>query len=153
MVRFGLASCAKQRRLIVRVRPAATPSRRLIMGHYLIEVSYTAESWKSQVATQADVIDRISPLVAECKGSIECLYYAFGDRDLVGVLDFPTPEDAAAFALAVTAAGALTSYVTTPLLTVAQGKAAMKKASAAGKRYQPAVGVSLVEQKRPVKSK
>jgi uncharacterized protein with GYD domain len=123
------------------------------MAHYLIEVSYTSESWSAQVATQADVIDRISPLVTECKGSIECLYYAFGDRDLVGVMDFPHPEDAAAFSLAASSGGSLASIRTTPLLTVAQGKTAMKKASSARKVYAPALAVSVVEQKRPVKAK
>jgi uncharacterized protein with GYD domain len=123
------------------------------MGHYMIELSYTAESWKTQVATQADVIDRITPLVAQCKGTIECIYYAFGDRDLVGVLTFPTPEDAASFGLAATAGGSMTSYRTTPLLTVAQGKASMKKAASAAKAYQPPVDISLVAQRKPVKSK
>ncbi|MDX6287326.1 MAG: hypothetical protein QOG53_2811 [Frankiales bacterium] len=123
------------------------------MGHYMIELSYTAESWKTQVATQADVIDRISPLVAQCKGTIECMYYTFGDRDLIGIMTFPSAEDAAAFGLAATSGGSMTSYRTTPLLTVAQGKTAMKKASAAGKVYAPPVSVSVVEQKRPVRSK
>jgi uncharacterized protein with GYD domain len=123
------------------------------MGHYLIEVAYTSESWKTQVATQADVLDRISPLVAQCKGKIECIYYAFGDRDLVGVMDFPTPEDAAAFSLCASAGGSLSMCRTTPLLTVAQGKTAMKKAAVAGKAYTPATSVSLVEQKRSVRSK
>jgi hypothetical protein len=47
----------------------------------------------------------------------------------------------------------MTMYRTTPLLTVAQGKASMKKASSAAKVYQAPVDISLVEQRRPVKSK
>ena len=125
------------------------------MGHYMIEVGYTSDSWKAQVSTQADVIDRITPLVSQCKGTIESIYYCFGDRDLVGVMTFPTPEDAAAFGLAVAAGGACRLFRTTPLLTVAQGKSAMKKASTAGKQYTPATTstVNLVEQKKPARSK
>jgi len=122
------------------------------MGHYMIEVSYTSDSWKAQVATQADVIDRISPLVAQCKGTIESIYYAFGDRDLVGVMTFPHAEDAAAFSLAVTAGGAVKSIRTTPLMTVAQGKTAMKKASSAAKTYTPAL-VSLLDERPKAKTK
>src|SRR2546423_1702845 len=136
---------AHRRRLATSAPEGGVPSWRRGMGHYMIELSYSPQSWKTQVATQADVIDRITPLVAQCKGTIECLYYAFGDRDLVGILTFPTPEDAAAFGLVATAGGSMTSYRTTPLLTVAQGKASMKKAASAAQVYQPPGDISLVE--------
>ena len=117
------------------------------MAHYLIEVGYTAEAWSAQVEAQANVVDRISPALKACGGRIESIYYAFGDADLVGIMDFKTPEDAAAFALAVTASGALRSYKTTPLLTVEQGIASMKRAAQARKSYTPPLTVSLVGEK------
>ena len=117
------------------------------MGHYLIEVGYTAEAWSAQVEAQSNVVDRITPALKACGGRIESIYYAFGDADLVGIMDFKTPEDAAAFALAVTASGALRSYKTTPLLTVEQGIASMKRAATARKSYTPPLTVSLVEKK------
>src|SRR5436305_7898095 len=94
--------------------------RETAMAHYLIEVGYTPESWSSQIESKANVVDRSSPAVKACKGKIESIYYAFGDADLIGIFDFPTAEDAAAFALAVTSSGALRSYKTTALLTVEQ---------------------------------
>jgi len=117
------------------------------MAHYLIEVGYTSESWSSQVQNQPDVVDRISPALKACGATLESIYYAFGDADLIAIIDFKTPEDAAAFALAVTASGALRSYKTTPLLTVEQGMAAMKRASTVRGKYSPPLTVSLVEQK------
>jgi uncharacterized protein with GYD domain len=122
------------------------------MAHYLIEVGYTAESWSAQIETQANVVDRITPALKACGGKIECIYYAFGDADLVGIMDFKTPEDAAAFALAVTASGALRSYKTTPLLTVEQGVASMKRAAQARTSYTPPLTVSLVEPKAKTRS-
>jgi uncharacterized protein with GYD domain len=116
------------------------------MAHYLIEFGYTAQSWSTQVETQANVVDRISPALDACGAKIECLYYAFGDSDLVGIIDFKTPEDAAAFALTVTASGALRSYKTTPLLTVDQGIASMKRAADMRTHYKAPTTVSLVEQ-------
>src|SRR3954454_2829924 len=117
------------------------------MGHYLIEVGYTAESWNTQIDTEANVIERITPALKACGGKLECMYYAFGERDLVGVIDFRTPEDAAAFGLAVGASGALRMYRTTPLLSVDQGIASMHKAKEVRKVYTPPRNVSLVEQR------
>jgi uncharacterized protein with GYD domain len=123
------------------------------MAHYLIEVGYTPEAWSSQIDSNANVIDRITPAVHAVKGKIECLYYAFGDSDLVGIMDFPSPEDAAAFALAVTSSGALRSYRTTPLLTVDQGVASMKRAQTARSKYSPPLTVNLVEQPSSAKTR
>jgi len=122
------------------------------MAHYLIEVGYTPESWSSQVDNQPNVVDRITPAVAATKGTIQCIYYAFGDSDLVGIIDWPSAEDAAAFALAVTASGALRSYKTTPLMTVAQGMDAMKRAAEVRKTYTPPLTVNLVQQKSRTKA-
>jgi uncharacterized protein with GYD domain len=115
------------------------------MAHYLIEVGYTAQAWNTQIDTEANVIDRITPALKACGAKLECMYYAFGDRDLVGIIDFKTPEDAAAFALAVGSGGALSMYRTTPLLTVDQGIKSMSKAKALRDVYTPPTTVSLVD--------
>jgi uncharacterized protein with GYD domain len=82
---------------------------------------------------------------------LDCIYYAFGDDDVVGVIDLPTPEAAAAFALAITAGGAMRSFKTTPLLTVEEGIAAMKKAADVGKKYQPPIDLPAAEKRERVK--
>jgi len=115
------------------------------VGHYMIEVGYTPQSWSTQIDKKANVIERITPAVNAAGGKIECLYYAFGDVDLVGIIDFPTPEDAAGFALAVGSTGALRTYRTTPLLTVEQGISSMRKAEEIRKVYTPPITVSLPE--------
>jgi len=116
------------------------------VGHYMIEVGYTAESWNTQIQSHANVVDRISPALKACGAKIECLYYAFGDVDLVGVIDFKSPEDAAAFALAVGSTGALRLYRTTPLLSVEQGMTSMRKAEEIRKAYAPPLTVSVADQ-------
>ena len=122
------------------------------MAHYLIEVGYTAEAWSAQVEAQANVVDRIMPALKACGGKLESIYYTFGESDLVAIIDVKTPEDAAAFALAVTSSGALRSYKTTQLLTVEQGIASMKRAAEARKVYTPPLTVSLVGQKAKARS-
>jgi uncharacterized protein with GYD domain len=121
------------------------------VAHYLIEVGYTPQSWSTQIDKKGNVIERITPAVTACGGKIESLYYSFGDVDLIGIIDFPTPEDAAGFALAVGASGALRSYRTTPLLTVDQGISSLKKADAIRKVYSPPLTVSLVPEPTPAR--
>lgn len=120
------------------------------MAHYMIEVGYTPQAWSSQIDNEANVVDRITPALDACGAKIECIYYAFGDADLVGIIDFKTPEDAAAFALTVTSSGALRSYRTVPLLSVDQGIASMHKAQKLRKAYTPPTTVSLVDKKAKV---
>ena len=115
------------------------------MARYLIEVGYTPESWSNQIHTHANVVDRITPSLEACGGKLECIYYAFGDADLIGIIDFADPTDAAAWALTVTASGALRMFKTTQLLTVDQGIAAMRKADKARANYTPPLTVSLNE--------
>lgn len=110
------------------------------MAQFLFQVAYTPESWKTQVHAQGNVLDRIQPLLQSCNGRVDCCFYAFGDYDLVLIADFPSGEEAAAFSLAANAGGALKAIRTTPLLTVEQGLAAMRRAEEAGKRYVPPIG-------------
>lgn len=122
------------------------------MAHYLIEVGYTPDAWSSQIDNQPNVVDRITPAVEAANGKIECLYYAFGKSDLVGIIEFATAEDAAAFALVVTSSGALRSYRTTPLLTVAQGIESMKQAAKLRDKYTPPTTVNLVDRQPAAKT-
>jgi uncharacterized protein with GYD domain len=116
----------------------------VVVSHYLIEVGYTPQSWSNQIDKQANVIERITPALKACGAKLECMYYSFGEVDLVGIIDFPKPEDAAAFALAVGSSGALRLYRTTPLLTVDQGLASLRKAGTVRTAYSPPLTVSLV---------
>jgi len=117
------------------------------MARYMFQVAYTSESWATQVRVQADAVERVEPLIAACNGTLEALYYAFGESDIVGIGDFKTPEDAAAFAMAVTAGGAVKSFRTTPLMTIEQGMKAMKRANSAGGTYQAPTSITLPDAK------
>ena len=116
------------------------------MAHYLIEVGYTPQAWNTQIDKHPNVVDRITPALDACGAKLQSIYYSFGDVDLVAIIDFKKPEDAAAFALAVNSSGALRSYKTTPLLSVDQGIESMKKAEELRKVYSPPLTVSLVDE-------
>ena len=63
--------------------------------------------------------DAAAAAVASLGGQLECLYFAFGDRDIVLIVDVPNDEAAAAVSMTVNASGAVT-IKTTPLLTPEQ---------------------------------
>jgi uncharacterized protein with GYD domain len=113
------------------------------MARYLFHVTYTTESWATQVRLKGDVIERVEPLVTACNGRLEGLYYAFGDADVVALGDFPTAEDAAAFSIAVSAGGAVKTIKTTALMTVEQGMTAMKRAGEAAGVYHAPTTITL----------
>src|SRR5689334_6346913 len=105
------------------------------MAHYLMEVGYTAEAWKTLVKKPTDRTKAIRPAIEKLGGSLESAYFAFGDYDLVLIVEFPDNVSAAAFSLAASAGGALRTIKTTPLLAISEGMGAMKLATQAG--YRP----------------
>src|SRR5206468_1438955 len=86
------------------------------MAHYLIEVAYTSEAWKNLVKKPEDRTKAIRPVIEKLGGSLERAWFAFGDHDLILILEMPDNVSAAAFSLAAAAGGALRSLKTTPLL-------------------------------------
>lgn len=105
------------------------------MSQYLVEVSYTTEAFAALVKNPHDQIEQIAPVVARLGGRIETAHFAFGDYDLVMVIDMPDGVSAAAFSMAVAAGGAVRVFRTRLLLTVADSVQAMRKARHA--EYQP----------------
>ena len=105
------------------------------MPHYLIQAAYTAEAWAAQVKKPQNRIDVIRPVVEKLGGTIEGGWLAFGDYDIVLIVEMPDNVSAAAFSLAGAAGGAIKSLKTTPLLSPTEGIAAMKLAGKAG--YKP----------------
>ena len=102
------------------------------MTNYLIQVAYTPEAWANLVAQPQDRIDAVRPVVEKLGGKIVQGWFAFGDYDLIAIVEMPSNVEAAAFSLAATAGGAIRAFKTTPLLSTAEGIEAMKKASKSG---------------------
>ncbi len=105
------------------------------MAYYLLQGAYTSESWKSLVNNPTDRVEVVRPIIEKLGGKVEGAWFAFGDYDVVLVMQMPDNVSAAAFSLAVAASGAFKSHQTTPLMTIVDGVEAMKKAAGAG--YRP----------------
>ena len=59
------------------------------MAHYLVQASYTNEGWSVQTRNPQNITDRISPMVQGLGGSIESVFYSFGEYDVVAIVQFP----------------------------------------------------------------
>lgn len=106
------------------------------MPKFLIQASYTTQGiqgLKSGGGTaRRDIVERSAKSVG---GTIESIYFAFGDKDVVVIADFPDNASAAALALAVSATGAV-NLSTTPLLTPDE----IDRAAKMSVEYQPPKG-------------
>src|SRR5216684_9143176 len=102
------------------------------MPSYLLQVGYTSDAWANLIANPHDRIDAVRPVVEKLGGKILHGWFAFGDYDVIAIVEMPSNVEAAAFSLAATAGGAIRAFKTTPLLTTAEGIEAMKKAAKSG---------------------
>jgi uncharacterized protein with GYD domain len=104
------------------------------MAYYLYQGSYTPDAWKALIKKPVNRFEVGQKAVEELGGSVEGVWFAFGQQDVVLILQMPDNVSAAALSLAVAAGGAVQGK-TTPLMTVDEGLAAMRKAGASS--YQP----------------
>ncbi|MFE7271240.1 GYD domain-containing protein [Streptomyces sp. NPDC057623] len=88
------------------------------MPKFLIQATYTPDGAKGLLKEGASgrraAVDRV---VNDLGGKVEAMYFAFGEDDLVCVIDFPDAVSMAAVSLTVKASGALRTRAT-PLLTL-----------------------------------
>lgn len=98
------------------------------MARYLIQATYTAEARKALVANPQDRIPGVAALMERLGGTLECFYFSMGEFDVAAIGELPDDIAAVSAALAVTAAGHLSSYQTTKLLTGEEFMAALRQA-------------------------
>jgi uncharacterized protein with GYD domain len=99
------------------------------MPKYLLQVSYTPEGAKGLLkdgGTKRREAARAA--VASVGGTLESMYFAFGDYDAIVIADMPDQASVVASSIALNASGAVTSK-TTVLLTPEDIDAATKKAA------------------------
>jgi uncharacterized protein with GYD domain len=105
------------------------------MPSYLVQVAYTSEAVAALVKKPHDRATIVGKAVQKLGGTLKSAWLSFGDYDTIVIVDMPDNVSAAAFAMAISAGGSCTAVKTTPLLSVEEGVAAMKKAGGSG--YKP----------------
>jgi uncharacterized protein with GYD domain len=97
------------------------------MPKFLVQSTYTADGVQGLQKEGAAARAKMAAQVAETVGGkLEAFYFAFGEQDVVAILDLPSVVDAAAIAFAVSRSGAIKTK-TTLLMTPAEADQALKK--------------------------
>jgi uncharacterized protein with GYD domain len=110
------------------------------MSHYLFQLSYTAEAWATQLKSPQNRVEVVRPAIEKVGGRVETAYFAFGDYDVILIVEAPDNVTAAALSLAFTAGGAVKAIKTTTLMTIEEGVAAMRKGAEVASVYRPPAG-------------
>ena len=97
------------------------------MPKYLVQAAYVGEGLKGLLKEGGSSRRAaVETVIKGMGGTLESFYYAFGEYDVVGVVEFPDNETAAAFSLAINASGAVKAK-TTVLMTTEEVDEAVKK--------------------------
>ncbi len=103
------------------------------MPKYFFQASYTAEGTKGLLKDGGSKRRAtVEGMLKGLGGKLESFYYAFGETDVLGVIDVPDNVSIAALSLAVNASGAVNLRITV-LLTPEEIDQATKKSV----RYRP----------------
>ncbi len=108
------------------------------MARFLIQGSYNRQGISDLVQNPQNRLEAIRPVVEGLGGRLVSLDFAFGDYDVVAIMEAPDNVSAAALAMAVGSGGALRDYKTTVLLSMEEAVEAMRKAGSVD--YRPPGG-------------
>lgn len=98
------------------------------MPHFLIEAAYKDSAAKAMIANPQNRADVIRKTCESLDGKMHSFFFAFGEYDVVVLVELPGNQAAAALALVVGASGALSKYRTTVLMTSEESVEAMRRA-------------------------
>ena len=97
------------------------------MPKYLIQANYVGEGIKGLLKEGGSARkEAVEKLAASLGGSVESIYYAFGDTDVYVIADMPDNASQAAIALLASASGAVTVKTTVLLAPEEIDEAARK---------------------------
>ena len=108
------------------------------MKKYLIQISFTADSFASLVKKPENRLESVIPMVNAMGGSFVGSWLSLGQYDSTAVIEMPNDISMEAFKMAVMAGGGLTRFDLTPLMSFEDGVQAMELAQKV--RYTPFSG-------------
>jgi uncharacterized protein with GYD domain len=105
------------------------------MALYMFQASYTSDNWAGQIQHPQNRAEQVRSMIEANGGKLLGFYYAFGEYDVVVIIEAPDNVSYSALALAVAGSGAMKAGKTTPLMSVEEGLEAMRRAGGTG--YRP----------------
>ena len=107
------------------------------MPKYMVMFSYTPETWAGMMQSPSDRAAAVRKVADTLGGSLDTLYFMFGERDGFAILDMPDAQSAAGAAVAVASTGALKLVETHELIAPEDLGAVLEKARTALGQYTP----------------
>ncbi len=107
------------------------------MAKFAVFFSYKAETWDQMLKKPGDRAAAVRDLASSVGGSVEALYFMFGDRDGFVILDAPDAVAAAAVSVAVSSTGAFSHLETRQLVAPEDLPSVLEKAARAKEAYRP----------------
>ena len=98
------------------------------MPFYLYQLTYSSDAIKALVANPTDREAAARKLIEALGGKLHHLFFAFGQYDVVCLIEGPDDIFMMAGAASVASAGTVSAAATTRLMTSAEAMSAMKKA-------------------------
>jgi uncharacterized protein with GYD domain len=105
------------------------------MPTYLFHWSYSSEAMRSMIENPQDRKAVVTAAAESLGGKLTGFWFAFGEYDGHGIAEMPDDAAAAAFAVTVSSTGALSKFVTIPLIEADDGVEVFRKAQSAS--YSP----------------
>jgi len=103
------------------------------MAKYLFEAKYTADGAKGLMKEGGSKRrEAAEQAIKSAGGKMDSMYFAFGETDVLGIVDFPDHVSAVAMSGAINGSGTTTIKLT-PLITVEEVDMAAKKMT----QYRP----------------
>ena len=106
------------------------------MGHYLLRWQFSADTAKNFVSKPQDRSRPAREFIESFGGKVESYYFALGEYDGVGIVEFPDVVSVTAASITAASTGAFSRFETTQLLTSQEAEAAMKKAHGKAGAYK-----------------
>ncbi|MEC7837159.1 MAG: GYD domain-containing protein [Chloroflexota bacterium] len=98
------------------------------MAKFLVKASYSAEAWSNQIDNPQNRIEIVGKQMEAMGCKLIQGYLAFGEDDLVIIVEAPDNVTAAAMLIKVASSGAISNISTTVLIDPEDGVDAIKKA-------------------------
>ncbi|MQF85229.1 MAG: GYD domain-containing protein [SAR202 cluster bacterium] len=98
------------------------------MAKFLVKASYSSEAWATQIANPQNRIEIVGKQMEAMGCKLLDGYLAFGEDDLIIIVEAPNNETAAAMLIKVASSGAINNISTTVLIDPQDGVNAIKKA-------------------------
>ena len=107
------------------------------MAKFAIFFNYTPETWNQMMMKPGDRAAAIRDATETVGGSLESLYFMFGDRDGIVVFNAPDADSAAAVSIAVSSTGAFSHIETRQLIAPEDLPRVLEKSATLREAYRP----------------